>query len=329
MGASRATPIKTFWAFVAIYLIWGSTYLAIRIAVHDLAPFFLAAVRFVVAGLVLYGWARLQGERRPPLAVWRYAAVLGFLFFVLGNGLIVWAEQRVPSGRTALLASTSPIWTVVIESALAGWARPPGRVALGVLLGFGGLVLLANPTADLADSVSASGVAALVTAGLAWALGSVYSHRRHLDASPAMATGLKMLTGGLLLGVVSVGLGEPVVERVGLAGWDAWAALAYLVVFGSIIGFSAFTYLLRTSTPQKVATSAYVNPVVALALGWTLAGELVTGRMLLGAGVILLGVLLVRWPVRPGVVDEAEVGAMETGEWEAAAPARVVGREKG
>lgn len=305
---------KTFWAFLTIYVVWGSTYLAIRIGVHDLPPFFLAAVRFLLAGGVLFGWARLRGEPNPPAAVWRTAAVFGALFFVFGNGLVVWAEQFVPSGRTALLASTSPLWTALIESALAGWVMPRGRVLVGLALGFGGLTLLASPAPALAGTAPAAGVIALVAAGLAWALGSVFAHRRHLEASPAMATGLKMLTGGLQLAGVSLLLGEWGEVHAGQVGWQAWAALGYLVVFGSIIGFSAFTYLLRTSTPQRVATAAYVNPVVALLLGWGLAGEGVTGRMLLGAAVILAGVVLVRWPAPEDVIEEEEVGAMETGE---------------
>jgi drug/metabolite transporter (DMT)-like permease len=320
MAAASPSSTRTFWAFLAIYVIWGSTYLAIKIAVRDVPPFLLAATRFLVAGAVLYGWARVHGEPNPPRTVWRTAAVLGALFFVFGNGLVVWAQQHVPSGRTALLATTSPLWTVLIESALAGWVFPAGRALVGVVIGFAGLALLASPAPALAGTVPPMGVLALVAAGLAWALGSVFAHRRHLEASPPMATGMKMLAGGALLLPVSLGLGEWGAVRTAAIGWDAWAALGYLVVFGSIIGFSAFTYLLRHSTPQRVATAAYVNPVVALALGWGLAGERVTGRMLLGAAVILAGVVLVRWPVGRDVIDEVEVGAMETGEFPAQGP---------
>lgn len=315
-----ASPARTFWAFAAIYLIWGSTYLGIKIAVEDLPPFLMAGIRFVVAGAILLGWARLRGEPVPRARTWATAAVYGTLFFVLGNGLVVWAETRVPSGRTALLASTSPIWTVLIESALTGWELPPGRVLLGVLLGFGGLALLSRPTAELASTVPPLGVAALVGASFAWALGSVYSHRHHVEGSPEMATGMKMLGGGAQLLLLGYLLGEGHRLRAGTVTFQAWAALAYLIVFGSIVAFTAFTYLLRTTTPQRVATSAYVNPIVALALGWALLGEQVTGRMLMGAGVILGSVLLVRLPGRPEVVEEAEVGAMETGEYPVAGP---------
>jgi drug/metabolite transporter (DMT)-like permease len=321
MPTSRVSSrALTFWAFAAIYLIWGSTYLAIRFAVHSMPPFFLAGVRFLVAGGVLYAWARMRGERRPGLATWRSTALAGTLFFLLGNGLVVWAEQRVPSGRTALLASTSPIWTVLIESAIARWQRPPARVLAGVLLGFVGLALLASPTEAVADTVPLLGLTALIVSSFAWALGSVYTHHQRFDASPAMSTAMKMLGGGAQLAVLSIALGEW--RRVSAAhvAWDAWAALAYLIVFGSLVGFSAFTYLLRTTTPQKVATAAYVNPVVALVLGWLLGGETVTGRMITGAGVIVASVLLVRLVRTPEIVDAGDLGVVETGEHPAAPP---------
>ncbi|MEZ4587296.1 MAG: EamA family transporter [Gemmatimonadales bacterium] len=316
-SGTGATPAKTFWAFAAIYLIWGSTYLAIRFAVHSMPPFFLGAVRFLLAGAALFLWARWQGERSPGGRTWVAAAGLGTLFFVLGNGLVVWAEVRMPSARTALLASTSPIWTALLEGGLAGGRLPRPRVAVGIALGFAGLMILASPTHEVADTVPLSGLLALLGASAAWALGSVISHRRHLDASPAMATSMKMLGGGAQLALVSLVAGEWGTVGAAEVSGLAWAALAYLVIFGSVIGFTAFTYLLRTTSPQAVATSAYVNPVVALALGWGLGGEQVTGRMLLGATVVLSSVLLVRWVERPAQVEAGDVAVVETGEWEA------------
>jgi drug/metabolite transporter (DMT)-like permease len=278
-------------------------------------PFLLAAIRFFTAGTLIYAWARMQGEANPPAAVWRMAALLGTLFFVLGNGLVVWAEQRVPSGKTALLASTSPIWTVFLESAIAKWKRPPARVLLGVALGFSGLLLLAAPGGSSGESVSWSGLLALLLASFAWALGSVYSHHRHLPASPAMATGMKMIGGGLQLGLLALVAGEWDRLAVLRVSWQAWTALAYLIVFGSIIAFTAFTFLLRVTTPQTVNTSSYVNPLVALFLGWALAGETVTGRMLVGGLVIVTSVLLIRSAGAPHVAEPAEVGTLETGEF--------------
>ncbi|MEZ4456436.1 MAG: EamA family transporter [Gemmatimonadales bacterium] len=313
-GARRT---RTFWAFAAIYIIWGSTYLAIQVAIGTMPPFTLAASRFLLAGAVLYLWGRLRGEADPGPAVWRDAFLFGTLFFVIGNGLVVWAEQHVPSGRTALLTSTSPIWMVVFESALAGWQRPPKRVIVGLVLGIVGLSILATPRPGAGgEAIAASGIAALVFAAAGWAAGSVWSHHHHLRGSPVMTTGMKMLGGGAQLGLLALVSGEEHRTSVGQISAASWLALGYLVVFGSIIGFSAFTYLLRTTTPAVVGTSAYVNPLVAVFLGWALAGEVVTSRMMLGAGVSLLGVLLIRWPV-PVVPPpaEVEVGTIETGEF--------------
>lgn len=311
-GAKRST---IFWAFAAIYLIWGSTYLGIQIAIQTIPPFLLAGVRFLVAGGLIYLWARFKGEPAPGLRVWLTAAGLGTLFFVFGNGLVVWAEERVPSGRTALLASTSPIWTVMLESALDRWRRPPTRVLIGLLLGVIGLTLLASPGTG-EGAVSVGGIVALLVASMAWALGSVIAHRRHLPVGPAMATSMKMLGGGVQLALLSALLGEGRDFDTGAVTSQSWVALTYLIVFGSVIGFSAFTYLLRESTPQMVGTSAYVNPLVAVLLGWAFAHEQVTAKMLLGAAVSLSGVLLIRWPKRsdPPPAEE-DVGTLETGEF--------------
>jgi drug/metabolite transporter (DMT)-like permease len=310
-------PIRTkiFWAFAAIYVVWGSTYLAIQIAIETMPPFLLAGGRFLVAGSILFAWALWKGEAIPAFPVWRSAALMGSLFFVLGNGLVVWAEQHVPSGRTALLASTSPIWTVLIESALDKWRPPKARVVVGIGLGIIGLALLTTRSAGPAP-ISLLGLLGLVVASMAWAGGAVLSHRRHLPASPAMATGLKMLGGGAQLAVLALVLGEGRRFSMAQVSTASWLAAGYLVVFGSIIGFTAFTYLLRETTPEMVGTSSYVNPLVAVFLGWALASEPVTGRMLLGAAVSLSGVVLIRWPTAaPQLADEPEVGAVETGEY--------------
>lgn len=311
--SGRADRARVFWAFAAIYIIWGSTYLGIQYAIETIPPFTLAAVRFLIAGAMLYLWARWQGQPNPSAATWRMGALFGLLFFVVGNGLVVWAEQFVPSGRTALLASTTPIWVVIIESGLDGWKRPALRVIIGIVLGMVGLGLLATPrAADPEQAIPVIGILALLAAAIAWGGGSVLSHRRHLDASPAMATGIKMLGGGALLAVVAAAAGEGQRIAVDQVSRTSWIALVYLIVFGSILGFTAFTFLLRTTTPEIVGTSAYVNPLVAVLLGWAMAGELVTSRMMIGAGVSLLGVLLIRWPVKPvPPPDAVELGTGE------------------
>ncbi len=306
-----------FWAFAAIYLIWGSTYLGIQIAIETMPPFLLAAARFLLAGAMLVAWARFQGEALPDWASWRTAAILGALFFVLGNGLVVWAEQHVPSGRTALLASTSPIWVVVLESALDRWRWPPVRVLAGIGLGMVGLALLASPNVgEASGAVSVGGILALLVASIAWAAGSVFAHRHHLPASPVMATGMKMLGGGAQLALVALVAGETRTFSLGQVSAESWAAFVYLVTFGSIIGFTAFAYLLRVTTPQMVGTASYVNPLVAVFLGWSLASETVTAKMLVGAVISLGGVVLIGLPVRrvPEPLED-EVGTLETGEF--------------
>ncbi len=315
-GGSQRTRI--FWSFAAIYLLWGSTYLGIKIAIETIPPFLLGGSRFLVAGALIYGWARLQGEKAPDRSVWGWAALLGTLFFLLGNGLVVWAQQHVPSGRTALLASTSPIWMVIIESGLDRWRRPPIRVVVGVGLGVVGLYILASPTAGVGEGVgmiSAGGLVALVGASVAWAVGAVISHRHHLPTSPAMATGMKVLGGGAQLAVLALVVGEGRRFELSQVSPESWMAFGYLVVCGSIIGFTAFTFLLRTSTPQKVGTASYVNPLVAVFLGWLLANEQVTSRMLLGAAVSLSGVLMIRWPGGTPPPPTADTGTLETGEF--------------
>lgn len=313
----RAGPIrsKIFWAFAAIYVVWGSTYLAIQIAIETMPPFLLAGGRFLAAGAILFAWALWQGEAIPAFPVWRSAALLGSLFFVLGNGLVVWAVQHVPSGRTALLASTSPIWTVLIESALDKWRPPKPRVVVGIGLGIIGLAFLTSPSAK-AGPIPMVGLLGLVIASMSWAAGAVLSHRRHLPVSPTMATGLKMIGGGAQLTVLALVLGEGRRFAIADVSTGSWLAAVYLVIFGSVIGFTAFTYLLRETTPQMVGTSSYVNPLVAVFLGWALASEPVTSRMLLGAAVSLSGVVLIRWPTAtPQPADEPEVGAVETGDY--------------
>jgi len=312
------TRAKVFWSFAAIYLIWGSTYLGIHVGIQTIPPFTLAAVRFLIAGGALYLWARLRGEPGPGPRTWGLAAGLGTLFFVFGNGLVVWAEQFVPSGRTALLASTAPIWTVFIESALDRWKRPPARVIIGIVCGMLGLALLASPDEGGGKEgvVSILGVIALVGASLAWALGSVASHRSHLPASPAMATGMKMLGGGAQLAVVALVTGEGQRATVDQVSPASWIALWYLIIFGSVIGFTAFTYLLRVTTPDAVNTSSYVNPAVAVVLGWAFANEIITGKMIIGALISLGGVVLIRWPTRKEPPPpEVDVGNLETGEF--------------
>lgn len=293
--SDRASRAAVFWSFAAIYVVWGSTYLGIRVMVTTFPPLLAAGSRFIVAGGLLYGWARWRGAPAPERQLWPSALLLGALFFLLGNGGVSWAETRLPSGLTALLAATSPLFTAVFESARGGWRRPPLRVLAGIIAGLGGVTLLIAPGEFIGGAhADLAGAAAITLAALAWAAGSVASHAKPLQASPALATGMKMLSGGVLLILAGLLAGEAGRITPAIFTPKVLLAWSYLVVFGSLIGFSAFTYLLRVTSPQRVSTSAFVNPLVAVGLGWLLLSEPITPRTLLAAAIIVGAVVLIR-----------------------------------
>jgi drug/metabolite transporter (DMT)-like permease len=301
VSALAATPVaggpsrlKLGLAFAAIYVFWGSTYLAIRIAIQTLPPFWMAASRFLVAGSVLYLWARRRGAPSPSRVQWRAAAIVGLLLLLGGNGGVVWAEQRVPSGLAALIVALVPLWMVLLDGAGRGWRRPPSRVLVGIGLGLVGVGLLVGPGHFAGGhGVDPLGAGALVVGTLSWATGSLYARRAALPAAPLLATAMEMLAGGLGLAVAGALNGEW--HRLDLAttSVESLLAVGYLIVAGSLIGFTAYVWLLRVSTPPLVATYAYVNPVVAVLLGWAILGEPVTGRTLLAAAVIIGAVVLI------------------------------------
>ena len=290
-GVRRA---EILLAFAAIYVIWGSTYLAIRFAIETLPPFLMAASRFLVAGPLLYAWARWRGAARPAPGHWRAAAVVGALLLLGGNGAVVWAEQRVPSGVTALLVAMVPLWMVLLDWLRPGGVRPTLAVFSGVALGLAGLVLLVGPEQILGgEHVDHAGALALAFGCLTWSIGSVYSRHAPLPASPQLATAMEMVAGGALLLVASLARGEWQQLAAQAISLRSLAALAYLVVFGSLVALTAYVWLLRQTTPARVSTYAYVNPVVAMLLGWALAGEPLSARTLVAAAVIVGGVVLI------------------------------------
>lgn len=280
-------------AFTAIYLIWGSTYLAIRVAVETLPPFLMAGARFVVAGAVLYAWLAWQGRARATWRQWRHNAVVGALLLLGGNGLVVWAEQVIPSGITTLIISISPLCMVLLDWLLPAGARPTGPTLLGLALGFGGLGLLIGGDLPGRAPLDLLRCAGLILACLAWSGGSLYSRYHREPAAPLTAAALQMLLGGALLLGLGLGCGEA--GRLHLAALTprAVGAWSYLVVAGSLVAFPAYVYLLKHSTPARVSTYAYVNPVVAVFLGWLLLDETVTGRTLAAAVVIVAAVALI------------------------------------
>lgn len=281
-------------AFALIYLIWGSTYLAIRIAIETFPPFLMAGIRFLIAGAILYPWSRLRGASPPVRAHWLAAAVVGGLLLLGGNGGVVWAEQRVPSGLTALLIGTVPLWMALLDWLRPGGAKPNNGVLTGLVFGFAGIAMLAGPI-ELAggDHVDLTGAAVLILASLSWAAGSLYSRRAQLPASPLLATAMEMLAGGALLLTASWLVGEWTGFESSALSLRSWLALGYLIVFGALAGFTAYIWLLRVSTPAHVSTYAYVNPAVAIFLGWAFAGEPLTARTLLAAAVIVAAVVII------------------------------------
>ena len=287
-------------AYAAIYVVWGSTYLAIRFAIETLPPFLMAGTRFLIAGALLYLWARLRGASRPTAANWKGGAIVGAFLLLGGNGGVVWAEQRVPSSIAALLVAILPLWMVVLERIGPERKRPTARTVVGVMLGFLGVAVLVGPGALQGDgNVDLVGSIVLVLASLSWAIGSLYSRRAQLPAAPTLGSGIQMLSGGALLAVAGLLTGEVAEVAVSQVSATSLAAVAYLIVFGSIVGFSAFVWLLRVEPPSRVATYAYVNPVVAVALGWLFAGERMTVPTMFAAAIIVAAVALIVTGPRP------------------------------
>jgi drug/metabolite transporter (DMT)-like permease len=299
-----ATPSVTSIAaaFAALYLIWGSTYLAIRFAIETIPPFTMAGARFLSAGLALYLWARARGVPRPTSRQLRDGAIVGAFLLLGGNGAVVWAEQWVPSGLVALLVATVPLWMVLLDWIWAGADRPRAGVWFGLGWGLVGVALLTGGMGGEAFQPRAwLGAIVILFGSLSWAMGSIYTRTARVPAAPRMATAIQMLAGGLLLAALGGALGEWNGFEVQNVSPRSWAALAYLVVFGALVAYSAYIWLLGVTTAARVSTYAYVNPVVALILGWALADEPLSGRTAVAAGVILTAVMLLnRLGGRPG-----------------------------
>lgn len=292
-----ASRLSIVLALGVVYVVWGSTYLAIRFAVESLPPFSMAAVRFLVAGALLYGWARLGGAPKPHATHWRSAALIGLLLLLGGNGAVVWAQQSIDSSMAALLVTTTPLWMVLYAWALYG-QRPSGGVLLGVLLGFGGTALLIGPGTLGEDEL----LPALVVVGGAasWALGSVLGQRIERVSQPLLGSGMEMLVGGVGLLLLGIASGEfarfdPTSVRAASIG-----GLAYLVVAGSLLGFSTYSWLLRHAPISVVSTYAYVNPVVAVWLGWFVAGEALSLRAGVASAIVVGSVALITTLQRTG-----------------------------
>jgi len=288
-------------AFAAIYLIWGSTYLAIRFAIETLPPFLMAGVRFLVAGSLLFGWALLKGAPLPDRGQVRDATIVGLLLLLVGNGAVVWAEQWVPSGLAALLIATVPLWMVLIDWLWAGRPRPRPAVWASIALGLCGVALLVGTDGIRIESPEELiGMAAILGGSFVWAAGSIYSRGARLPVAPRMGTAVQMLSGGTALLLVGSLLGEWGRFSVETTSAKSIFALLYLIFVGGIIGYGAYIWLLREAPAERVATYAYVNPVVALFLGWWLASEPIGPRTILAAFVTLSSVVMLNLLTRRG-----------------------------
>jgi drug/metabolite transporter (DMT)-like permease len=292
--ASRPASWKILLAFAVIYFVWGSTYLAIRVGVHEVPPFLLAALRFFVSGIVLYGWMRLKGTPSPTLRQWAGATLLGALIFLVDYGCLFWAEQRVPSGIAAVVLATIPVFITLLEISFLRTQRLTVRLGLALLAGLCGVAVLTLHSFSFGEvPINRAGAVALVVAAFTWSVATILTRRVPLPDSKPMSAAAQMLAGGIQLLVLATLSGEFVGFRAQAVSWNAWFALLYLIVAGSIVGFTAYVWLLHYESPTKVGTYAYVNPVVAVALGYFWGGEAVGPRTVVGAVLVLISVITI------------------------------------
>jgi drug/metabolite transporter (DMT)-like permease len=285
---------KIWLALLAVYIVWGSTYLVIRFAVETLPPFLSAGIRFLVSGMILLIWRRAAGDALPTRRQWRSAAIVGTLLLLGGNGLVSWAEQTVPSGVAALIIGAVPMFMVIADALRPHGVRPTARVIAGLAIGFTGIYLLVGPSEFSGDMhLNPFGVTALLVAGFLWAIGSICGKTLDLPKSALMTTGAEMLTGGVALMAVSAVSGELKGFSFAEVSIDSWLALAYLITFGSMIGFVSYAWLLQNAPIPLVATYAYVNPLVAVFLGNWFAQEPLTPRILSASAIIIGSVVFI------------------------------------
>lgn len=313
MENRKPSTWKVLLAFGIIYFVWGSTFLAIRVGVREVPPFLLAGMRFLLAGIVLYAWMRAKGAASPTARQWAAAALLSVLIFVLDYGLLFWAEQRVPSGIAAVMMATIPVFMALSEILFLRTQTLTGRLAFALLVGIGGVVVLTSRSLGLGERpIDTSGAIALLVAAISWSVASALMRKLPMPASKPMSSAEQMLSGGVLLTLTAGALGEFREFHPQTVSRGAWIALAYLVVAGSIVAFTAYVWLIHHESPTKVGTYAYVNPVVAVALGYFLGGEAVGPRTLLGALLVLVSVIVITTaPARKAHVSHPAVESAE------------------
>ena len=291
---SHPAAWKTLCAFAMIYFVWGSTFLAIRVGVREVPPFLLAAMRFLTAGLVLYLWMLAHGEPSPSAREWRSAFSLALLIFVFDYGLLFWAEQRVPSGVAAVMMATIPVFMALSEIIFLQTQRLTLRLALALLVGIAGVSVLMSSSLNVGGApIDRSGAVALIVAAISWSIAAALSRKLPLPSSKVMSSGAQMFAGGLLLTVAAGALGEFHDFHPLAVSRGAWLALLYLIVAGSIVAFTSYVWLLHHESPTKVGTYAYVNPVVAVLVGYFLGGETLGVRTVLGTICVFVSVVVI------------------------------------
>ena len=294
---SKSPSTWAIWAaLIAVYLVWGSTYLAIRFAVATIPPFMMASARFLTAGVILFIWRRASGDSVPSKVEWRSAAIVGMFLLLGGNGGVVWAEKRVVSSVAALMVASTPLWMVLIDALRPGGKKPSVSAILGIVIGFIGIALLIGPEQLIGGegSVDLVGALVLLMAAFLWSLGSLYSRTAKLPESPLLGTSMEMLVGGACLLLLSFITGEWHGLDLGAVTTTSWFSLGYLIAFGALVGYTSYTWLLRVAPTPLVSTYAYVNPVVAVVLGYFLADEPLTLRSLLATIIIVSAVVLTK-----------------------------------
>jgi drug/metabolite transporter (DMT)-like permease len=281
-------------AFAIIYFVWGSTFLAIRVGVREVPPFLLAGMRFFAAGIVLYAWMRVKSTPSPTRREWIAASSIAVLIFVLDYGLLFWAEKRVPSGVAAVMMATIPVYMALTEIVFLRTQRLTPRLAFALLLGIGGVgVLVGRSSAFGGVAIDRSGAIALVISGISWSAAAILLRKLPLPESKVMSSGAQMLAGGILLMLTAALLGELKGFEWRAVSLNAWLALIYLIVAGSIVAFTAYVWLIHHESPTKVGTYAYVNPVVAVLLGYFFGGEALGARTVFGTLLILVSVVVI------------------------------------
>jgi drug/metabolite transporter (DMT)-like permease len=286
---------KVWIALLALYIVWGSTYLAIRFSVETIPPFLHASIRFLISGAILFLWRRAAGDAIPTKSNWKSAAIVGTLLLLGGNGLVALAEKNIPSGIAALVISTSPFWLVLFESLRSGGTKPNWQSLIGLVIGFGGVFLLIGPEeiTGSEQQFNTFSVILLLIAPFLWSLGSIYARGADMPKSTLISTGMQMLTGSVALFVVSVATGELNGFSFGEVSVRSWWGLLYLITFGSLVGFVSYGWLLHNAPVSLTSTYAYVNPVVAVILGWLLADEALDARIAIASAIIIGSVILI------------------------------------